>query len=85
MPPPEPSMTRSARRWLPRLAGLLAALAGAIYSYDFGTLIGGPPVGVLLALNGAVCGSVLAGALVDKLCSLWPAQPAPFGAGGGSG
>lgn len=68
---PSPS---PARRWLPRLASLLAAVAGAIYSYDFGALIGGPLVGVVLALNGAVCGAVLAGALVERLCNGWPAS-----------
>ena len=85
MPRPEAGFLNAARRWLPRLASLLAAAVGAIYSYGFGALIGGPLVGVVLALNGAVCGAVLAGALVDKLCSLWPAQATPFGAGGGSG
>jgi hypothetical protein len=63
-----------ARRWLPRLASLLAAVAGANYSYDFGALIGGPLVGLVLALNGAVFGSVLAGALAERLCSWWTAS-----------
>ena len=72
MPHLEPSSTNPARRWLPRLASLLAAVVGAIYSYDFGALIGGPPVGVVLALNGAVFGSVVAGAFVEKLCRWWP-------------
>lgn len=71
MPRPEAAILNAARRWLPRLASLLAAAAGAIYSYGFGALIGGPLVGVVLALNGAACGAVLAGALVDRLCSLW--------------
>jgi len=69
MPHPEATTPNAARRWLPRLASLLAAAAGAIYSYDFGTLIGGPLVGVVLALNGAVFGALMAGALVDRLRS----------------
>jgi hypothetical protein len=85
MPHLEATSTNPARLWLPRLASLLAAAAGAIYSYEFGALIGGPLVGVVLALNGAVCGSVLAGALVERLCRVWPRQAASFGAGGGSG
>jgi hypothetical protein len=72
MPRPEAGFLNAARRWLPRLASLLAAAVGAIYSYGFGALIGGPLVGVVLALNGAVFGSMLAGALVDRLCNLWP-------------
>jgi hypothetical protein len=72
MPHLEATSTNPARRWLPRLASLLAAAAGAIYSYEFGALIGGPLVGVVLALNGAVFGSVLAGALAEKLFS-WAA------------
>lgn len=85
MPHLDPTRTSTARRWLPRLASLLAAMAGALYSYDFGALIGGPLVGVVLALNGAVFGSVLAGALAERLCRVWPRQAASFGVGGGSG
>ena len=65
----EPTHPSPAWRWLPRLASLLAAAAAAIYSYDFGALIGGPLVGVVLALNGAVFGAVMAGALVERLRS----------------
>jgi hypothetical protein len=44
-----------------------------IYGYDFGKVIGGGPfVGVVLALNGALFCSVLAGALAEKLCRWWP-------------
>jgi hypothetical protein len=69
MPHPEATTSNPARRWLPRLVSLLAAAAGALYSYDFGALIGGPLVGVVLALNGAVFGAVMAGALVERLRS----------------
>lgn len=81
---PDSSLTSATRRWVPRLAAVTAAWAGAIYSYDFGLLIGGPLVGMVLAANGAVCGSVLAGALMERLCRLWRAPAAPFGAGRGS-
>lgn len=58
--------------WLPRLVYALAAMIGAIYSYDFGSIIGGPLVGVVLALNGAVFCSVVAGALAERLCTSRP-------------
>lgn len=61
------------QRWLVRLVYLLAAMAGMFYSYGFGKLIGGTIVGVVLALNGAVFCSIVAGALVETLCRWWPA------------
>lgn len=67
------------QRWLVRLVYLLAAVAGMIYSYDFGKVIGGPIVGVVLALNGAVFCSIVAGALVERLCQWWPASSDPSG------
>jgi len=57
---------------LVRLVYMLAAVAGMIYSYDFGKVIGGPLVGVVLALNGAIFCSIVAGALAEKLCRWWP-------------
>jgi LytS/YehU family sensor histidine kinase len=47
---------------------------GAAYSYGFGTLIGGPLVGVVLALNGAVFAALMAGALAERLCAAGPAR-----------
>ncbi len=46
-------------------AQLAAAAAGAIASYDFGMLIGGLPLAVLLAPNGAFFGAVMVGFVVD--------------------
>jgi hypothetical protein len=60
------------QRWLLRLVYLLAAVGGMVYGYDFGKLIGGPVVGVVLALNGAVFCSIVAGALAERLCRWWP-------------
>ncbi len=65
------------QRWLVRLVYLLAAVAGMVYSYDFGKVIGGPIVGVVLALNGAVFCSIVAGALVERLCRWWAASSDP--------
>jgi hypothetical protein len=65
------------QRWLVRLVYVLAAVLGMVYSYDFGNVIGGPIVGVVLALNGAVFCSIMAGALVEKLCQWWPASNDP--------
>ena len=67
-------------RVLSALLTLLAALAGLVYSYDFGVQIGGPLVGVVLALNGALFCSIVAGALADRLRRAWPQptrQPQP--------
>ena len=77
MPNPEHSTASAARRWLPRLVYALAAAIGAIYSYDFGSVIGGPLVGVVLALNGAVFCSVVAGALAERLCNALPESNDP--------
>ena len=68
---PEPVET-PLQRWLVRLVYVLAAVLGMVYSYDFGKVIGGPLVGVVLALNGAVFCSIVAGALAEKLCQWWP-------------
>jgi hypothetical protein len=65
------------QRWLVRLVYALAAVLGMVNSYGFGKLIGGPIVGVVLALNGAVFCSIVAGALAEKLCQWWPASQQP--------
>lgn len=72
MQAPEPAPTTALQRWLLRLVCLLGAAIGMVYSYDFGKLIGGPLVGVVLALNGAVFCSIVAGALAEKLSRWWP-------------
>jgi hypothetical protein len=69
----EPSDVQRPPRWLVAAVSLLAALPGVVYSYDFGAQIGGPLVGVVLALNGALFCSILAGALVERLARWWPA------------
>jgi hypothetical protein len=74
---PEGTAATPLQRWLVRLVCGLAAVAGMVYSYDFGRAIGGPPVGVVLALNGAVFCSIVAGALAEKLCRWWPTTQQP--------
>ena len=69
---PESASMTPVQRWLVRLVYMLAAGAGMIYSYGFGKVIGGPFVGVVLALNGAVFCSIVAGALAERLCQSWP-------------
>jgi len=68
----EPVPAMPLKRWLLSLVYVLAALLGMAYSYDFGKIIGGPIVGVVLALNGAIFCSIVAGALAEKLCQWWP-------------
>lgn len=67
------------QRALRRSLTLVAAVAGLVYGYDFGKLIGGPIVGVVLALNGAVFCSIMAGALAEKLCRWGPRVSRPVG------
>ena len=69
---PDSASVTPMQRWLVRLAYGLAAAAGMVYGYDFGKVIGGPFVGVVLALNGAVFCSIVAGALAERLCRWWP-------------
>jgi hypothetical protein len=69
----DPLPTPPAQRWLVCGAYMLAALVGLVTSYDFGRTIGGPLVGVVLALNGALFCSIVAGALAERLCRWWPA------------
>lgn len=77
MQPPEPAPATPAQRWLVRLAYGLAAMLGMLASYDFGQVIGGPWVGVVLALNGAIFCSIVAGALAERLCEWWPTSQQP--------
>jgi hypothetical protein len=70
MPHPDAAPPKGQRIFL-ALACTLAALAGTVACYGFGNRIGGPLVGVVLALNGAVFGSILAGALAERLCTWW--------------
>jgi putative effector of murein hydrolase LrgA (UPF0299 family) len=49
---------------------LAAAAVGMYYSYDFGSTIGGPVFGVVLALNGALFCSIVAGALIEQVARL---------------
>jgi hypothetical protein len=66
------SVTRPAwQRGLIVLATTLAALAGLVAGYGFGGRIGGPLVGVVLALNAAVFCSIIAGALAERCFAWW--------------
>lgn len=70
--PRHPSRSAAAR--LRELASWVAhgaaMAAGAWYSFDFGVQIGGPGIGALAALNGAVISALMVGAAIDRL---WPA------------
>lgn len=48
-----------------QVAQVAAAAAGAIASYDFGMLIGGLPLALLLAANGAFFGAIMVGFVAD--------------------
>lgn len=48
-----------------QVAQLAAAAAGAIASYDFGMLIGGLPLALLLGANGAFFGVIMVGFIAD--------------------
>lgn len=68
MPHAETTPATPTQRWLVRLACLLAAAFGMWACYGFGHRIGGLAVGVVLALNGALFCSIVAGALAERLC-----------------
>jgi hypothetical protein len=68
---PESATAAPVQRWLVRLAYGLAVVLGAIYGYDFGSRIGGMFIGVILALNGAVFCSIVAGAAAERLSRWW--------------
>ena len=50
-------------------AHVAAAAAAAVYSFEFGAHIGGPGLGALAAINGAVISALMVGALLDRI---WP-------------
>lgn len=54
------------RRAVQAAEGLFAAL-GAFVSYDFGMAIGGLPMGLLMAANGAFFGTIMVGAVADLI------------------
>ncbi len=60
----DPNLLR--RRLVQAAQGLFAAV-GAFVSYDFGMTIGGLPMGLLMAANGAFFGTIMVGALADLL------------------
>jgi hypothetical protein len=61
-----PTAKRS-RHWLVWAAAALAAVAGLKLGFDAGVQMAGTWLGVLMALNAAVFGSLIAGALVERL------------------
>jgi hypothetical protein len=71
MQQPEAAPATPLQRWLVRSAYGLAAVIGAIYGYDFGSRIGGMFVGVVLALNGALFCSIVAGSAAERLSRWW--------------
>ena len=64
---PRPSRRRHALAWA---AIVLAGLVGAKYGYDFGVILGGPLLGVLLALNLGVFASFVVDGLIERLAQL---------------
>jgi hypothetical protein len=66
-----------------QVAQLAAAAASAIASYDFGMLIGGLPLALLLAANGAFFGAIMVGYVADLAGKLRPtSDPARRGSSG---
>jgi len=64
-------------------AQFAAAAAGAIASYDFGMLIGGMPLALLLAANGAFFGAIMVGFVADLASKRRPtSDPARRGSSG---
>ena len=61
---PQPS---SALRWLQRGVMAAAALTALYYGYDIGSRVSGTGMGVVMALNAAVCAGLLASALTEQL------------------
>ena len=58
--PNSPALNR-----LVQAAQLVAAGAGAVWSFDFGVQISGLPLGVLLAANGAFFGAIMVRYVAD--------------------
>ena len=63
-PPPAGAWVRHA---LTAVAHLVAAATGAWFSYGFGLRIGGPAMGLLLAVNAAVMAAMLVDAAADAV------------------
>lgn len=74
---PEPAPATPAPRWLIRSIYGLAAMLGLLAGYDFGQVIGGPLMGAVVALNGALFCSIVAGALAERLCQWWTPSHRP--------
>lgn len=58
------------RRWLARAVTAAAGLLGMYLGFDFGQQISGTLIGVVLAVNGALFGSILASAAAERLLGL---------------
>lgn len=63
----EVSRTMPATRWrlIGTVAQWIAAVLGAMASYDFGAQIGGMPMAALMAANGAFFGAIMVGYVID--------------------
>ena len=61
---PQPS---SAQRWLQRGVMAAAALTALYFGYDIGSRVSVTGMGVVMALNAAVCAGLLASALTEQL------------------
>jgi membrane associated rhomboid family serine protease len=61
-----PSERSVRERWPIVLYGVVGLACGA-WSYGFGDQIGGPLIGVVAGLNGAVFGTLLTGAVIDRI------------------
>jgi hypothetical protein len=58
------------RQWLHWALQLLAGAAGLKFGFDFGYRLDGAGIGILMALNGALFCSIMAGAVVSRLLPL---------------
>ncbi len=67
MNPDDSPQPGTARRWLQRGLMAAAALTALVYGYDIGSRVSGTGMGVVMALNAAVCAWLLAAALTEHL------------------
>ncbi|MDZ7653012.1 MAG: hypothetical protein U5L03_10880 [Burkholderiaceae bacterium] len=58
------------RRWLAWTVTAAGGLIGMYYGFDFGQQISGTLIGAVMAVNGALFGSILASAAVERLLAL---------------
>ena len=58
---------RRARRWMVWTACLAAGAVGLVYGFEVGQRVAGFWLGLVMALNAAALGALLAGSLVDRL------------------